>query len=733
MCNNTLVLCPWHFEAHWRTAHDTNKIFFTMESSPPLQSVTEVTKCKKKDKKVQIGAATWNIHKLSTSGNQDEMSDKLKVINTLFQNNPWLDVLALQEVNSTGLEVLRPRKSNQFVVLSSGPLLEVKYDDIVRYSEYYPLLVSKKSLKSISLANIELFWGSGETEKRPVKKPGVRTYKGEGAPDDIKNRPVVVYTLEKKGCDAPVKIGVVHTSPGYGSQFDRVQIFEDQIKKPLSKAKEDEFYVFLGDYYLPPEARVRKTSPTMKAEIGKLKQEIDLEEERRKYRERYDEPLEELKLEIGEIDGKLKELDKAVEENQETSEAQQQLSEKIQEVWKFYPERSKDLNSGEKTTRKVLPKNKKKTPMKEEEVKLRTEIKQLRSKVRTKKKSLRKERTEEEKQRVRDLQRERKEVMSEKTELENLWPSAGINEVRNVANLTMERNLSEWQSIVGPVSGTNIHGKVFESMHLRSADYCIASGPWVVKCGGMFKDLPLIEDTGSGGCLIYDEDGEAVQNWMKISDHIPVGGYFSTVDGDPIANDILCLDDEAFRNTLESIQDLRSNDERERQQALEYSRWMMEKERREKIQQREIRLLETQLGLKQADPLYSFCRNEKRRSRRHERDYREEKEQGLQFVNRPKYSFDFNPGDFDHTKKRKRRDSMDGAPEQDQNNNNQPTGTPRQIKRQERLQPKEKEEEPRNTGVEEWQPQDGDLVIGVQEQDLLNFYLKQLEDSGEDF
>lgn len=685
LCLGSVPLCPLHFQAHYAAAHAlwvnqvesnsngpapwvngpvsvSNSVPIingpsTLSESPapsfkkpaPSNSflANPVLPCQKR--KVSIGVGTWNIHKLSKSTDEQELSTKLAVIATLFQKNPWLNVLGLQEVNSTGIGILR-RSNSAFKMLSSGPLLKVEYPDengkiICRYSEYYPLLVSKSG-PSVNLLNIELYWGTGEVTSLPPGKPGEITYKGEGAPDDIKNRPVVVYTVQKAGDDFPVKVGIVHTSPGYGSQFNRVAIFQDQVKLPLMQPKDEEFAVFVGDYYLPHETRVLDTSSLVKSEIEALKTEGNIANAQKDFHRLHDE-------ELGELGRKIKDVDAKLAQGKQASIASVPSAKKIDaeiddKNWllltDFYPEeieKSEDPNYNLKVPRTRVANRS------AEEQQLREEITKLNNKLRRELTKARKEGTFAlPPDQFQKLNAERKELVEERDQINALWPTAGINEVRNVAQLTLQQNLTNWQTIVSPISGTNIHGKEYNSRNVRTADYCIASGPWTTKCGGMFKDLPLIQASGSGGCLVYDENGMAIQEWMKVSDHAPAGGYFSNLDHDLTPNQVLCLDQRALHQGQQALKKLRQDEEISRRKAAEYQELQLrladqERTNREKLQSYAD---QGQLPIKKRYGVSQRLRTIRER----EEEHRDEAASATRFLSRPKRDFTaFRELDFD--------------------------------------------------------------------------------------
>ncbi len=128
-----------------------------------------------------------------------------------------------------------------------------------RYQEYYPL-VGRKSDRLTIEQGVDLYFGDGSVKRGLQSK---EAYIFRGTDEESEFRPVVVYTLTKK-CEHPecrgvtFKLGVVHTSPERGtSEFNRLKIFQNQLKNVLAKfVEEGGLWVVVGDYYLTAEAIV---------------------------------------------------------------------------------------------------------------------------------------------------------------------------------------------------------------------------------------------------------------------------------------------------------------------------------------------------------------------------------------------------------------------------------------------------------------------------------------------
>jgi len=139
-------------------------------------------------------------------------------IRRLFELNPWLDAITLQEVKYSGIEVLEYLGGVNGFTVFRGPLLKGGNE-----VEYYPLILrgdcmSGNHFPRQKLVVTKIWWiptqgGPGAMgsidEKRKSPDPHFRWKKA-----DDRYRPVVVYDIEiGEGSGVVVHVGVIHTTP----------------------------------------------------------------------------------------------------------------------------------------------------------------------------------------------------------------------------------------------------------------------------------------------------------------------------------------------------------------------------------------------------------------------------------------------------------------------------------------------------------------------------------------
>ncbi len=267
---------------------------------------------------LSVGIGTWNINHLGIDTKEPKKSQKLGAIQELFRYNEWLELLALQEVNKTGVPLLEAcfAKTGALQVLHAGPLLytesyETKREFVIshrnevyeklgeetipkpykgesialysriigstgfaawyrnkrkisrRYQEYYPLVAPKDT--RITVRQVHLFWGTGcvssvgtGADVEICYKDGDDERTGRRVAESNGNRPVVVFQLQKG--KQTFFVGIVHTSP-HGDEWHRYAIYDHQMQAVFRKVaehvdKKNGLWILLGDYYLTPEARV---------------------------------------------------------------------------------------------------------------------------------------------------------------------------------------------------------------------------------------------------------------------------------------------------------------------------------------------------------------------------------------------------------------------------------------------------------------------------------------------
>ncbi|TSC24101.1 hypothetical protein [Corallococcus sp. Z5C101001] len=263
---------------------------------------------------LDLGVGTFNINHFS----QKTAKAKKDLLLRLFEQNPWLDVLVLQEINKKALPLL---KSIDFkghgLTLVLGPQMQAVYpkykgqkasedddsededsDDESSMSdtdeetwtlgksqcEWYPIIFrtsccTDSSWRAFSGGEVKRRSSDRSTEPIQWAKPVEYTKAPKGwttkYPTLLKERreqyrllnarhlpwrPVVVHDLRIGKHD--VHIGVVHTSPagqglGRMGEYEQVSGFFQHVSQNTGEP-----WIIAGDYYIDPEATVAVNSDT---------------------------------------------------------------------------------------------------------------------------------------------------------------------------------------------------------------------------------------------------------------------------------------------------------------------------------------------------------------------------------------------------------------------------------------------------------------------------------------
>ena len=227
----------------------------------------------KAENSLDFAVITWNIN----HGKKAQF--KREALVQLFGNNPWLDVVVLQEINASEVNspdillaeklghqvsygpricVLNPGKKTQAAKPKSASFFMSIGEKAkpVRPSqqEHYPIVVRNGA--DVQVRAVWAFHG-GKICRDPLlywsKKSSLQQAK------DVQDfRPIIVYELRVRG--QAVFLGIVHTTP-MGSGLARKGEFE-QVKGFLKlMAKSDGYWILAGDFYLDPESSTgHKTS-----------------------------------------------------------------------------------------------------------------------------------------------------------------------------------------------------------------------------------------------------------------------------------------------------------------------------------------------------------------------------------------------------------------------------------------------------------------------------------------
>jgi len=218
----------------------------------------------------------------------------------LFRRHTWLDILVVQEVKFTGIDLLVQQVKNELSVYA-GPLMKSSGSKKGGEHEYYPMIM-RKDARSINhqqerhLIVDRIWWlaPTGESEElaqeritpntfpqttwktvttgkrqkmRRVSVPPTPDLTWDKRAHKASFRPVVNYDLMWKDTAVRFHVGVVHTTPGTGGEFNREYEF-DQIESMLenvsaratsSKEEDAAFagpWLLAGDYYLFKDSRI---------------------------------------------------------------------------------------------------------------------------------------------------------------------------------------------------------------------------------------------------------------------------------------------------------------------------------------------------------------------------------------------------------------------------------------------------------------------------------------------
>lgn len=229
---------------------------------------------------VDVGVATWNINHLNPL-QTDKHASKTATIIRFFKQNPWLDVLVLQEINQVSIQSLHQLElQKQGLILALGPkMTSIGAKGGLGQHEYYPIVYRAGSLKyegcwafhggkwirnTKGSEDEEIYWTKPEHKSKSRKKSNElkgksKKRKGLRNPNDYEDyRPVVVHRLAMGS--QTVYVGVVHTTPK-GKHLSRAPEYK-QVKSILEIAKQrstagNEHWIIAGDYYLDPESLVR--------------------------------------------------------------------------------------------------------------------------------------------------------------------------------------------------------------------------------------------------------------------------------------------------------------------------------------------------------------------------------------------------------------------------------------------------------------------------------------------
>ena len=190
----------------------------------------------------------------------------------LFENNSWLDILVLQEVGE-GIDYLKVEVQKAGLKLYSGPRMKSGHNKKNGQREFYPIILREGP----KIKKYERCWAIG-TDGEPRRDE-------RGNPDDYSKidwintkdkfidwekreneyRPIIVHDLQVKvGAKPPltVHIGVVHTTPGnLPGQSEDYEFQRENEHKQICQGlkqigRDGSYWIIGGDYYLSREARV---------------------------------------------------------------------------------------------------------------------------------------------------------------------------------------------------------------------------------------------------------------------------------------------------------------------------------------------------------------------------------------------------------------------------------------------------------------------------------------------
>jgi len=196
------------------------------------------------------------------------------------QNQDWLDVIILQEINKPDL-----LKDNEGYDMSVGP--HMKSSGKNGQNEYYPLLIRKDS--GVTVEKEYLVTTDGTLKKVTDDE----LYKWQKK--NSVYRPIMAYLVSKKTESGTQRylIGVVHTTPevdGGFAEFNRRSIYEEVVEGLTALkqwAKDRKLPLIVGgDYYLSAEAVVNDPRARDLKRYG-LAPDLTSEEEEDEFADRY--------------------------------------------------------------------------------------------------------------------------------------------------------------------------------------------------------------------------------------------------------------------------------------------------------------------------------------------------------------------------------------------------------------------------------------------------------------
>lgn len=217
-------------------------------------------------------------------------------VNQILRNNPWLDVLVLQEVRPDGAALLAQQLDDQFA-LHLGPCMQsVSGKKKLSQREYYPAIVRKSRVLDVrcyAIACVKPSWDGDTLSESSSEKSepwtleeddGLKAYVYKGPINPIESydtinifwskeeqvyRPVVVYEIDlDDDRKSTVSIGCVHTSPGEGDdEWWRGPEYE-QLVRAFESAGRGGYWLMGGDYYLSAEARVKESTTENLSDLG---------------------------------------------------------------------------------------------------------------------------------------------------------------------------------------------------------------------------------------------------------------------------------------------------------------------------------------------------------------------------------------------------------------------------------------------------------------------------------
>lgn len=242
---------------------------------PPSQQSADVKQA------ASARAIIWNVNHYGkpTRKNRAKLKAKAQLAASLVATNP--DVILFNEVNA-GVADLGAALADDAFAFETGPQLQaLRKDQRPGQVEHYPLLYRKEKYEFVGAS---VATASGVEDAKEVfqwQKPKNRKGQKRKLPEHQlpEHRPLVIYKLKDRATKEVHLYGAVHTTPA-GSEFKRAEVFS-QVEEPLKRVREqagDAHRLFVGgDYYLSPEAVVRKggkqtrrnqTAPPLNAQLN---------------------------------------------------------------------------------------------------------------------------------------------------------------------------------------------------------------------------------------------------------------------------------------------------------------------------------------------------------------------------------------------------------------------------------------------------------------------------------